>query len=325
MLEMEQQRPARIETAYWADVTDTNDRRPQLATAAVFGALACGLGLAFLRDRMDKTLQTPDDVTRHLDLPVLGTTTSSRTLKPALFAEQIAGDYQTIRANLGLQYNGGMPRRLVVSSAGTREGKTTFAVNLATSLAKSGKKVLLIDGDLRKPDVGQMLNVPKDAAYLQDVLLGGNPSSTAYVLPSSGLHVLAANPRHMTDPYELLTSSMAAEQVERLAREYDHLIIDSPPVLAFPDALVWAKLADAVVLVSFAGQTTAPDLKEAKERFERGRARVLGAVLSNVPVDQSLYRYAYTYRVRGASGRKANKPKKLLLASQKSDGEGGTA
>jgi tyrosine-protein kinase Etk/Wzc len=119
---------------------------------------------------------------------------------------------------------------------------------------------------------------------------------------------------------------MAAEQIERLAREYDHVIIDSPPALAFPDALVWAKLADAVVLISFAGQTTAPDLREAKERFSRGRARVLGAVLSNVPVDQSLYRYAYTYRSRGApSGRKAHQAKKLLLASRKPGDGGGTA
>jgi len=326
MLQMEKQRPARIEIAYWADVAETNDRRVQLAIAAVVGALACGFGLAFLRDRMDKTLQTPEDVTRHLDLPVLGTTTSSRTVKPALFAEQIAGDYQTIRTNLGLSYDGGMPRKLVVSSAGTREGKTTFAVNLATSLAKSGKKVLLIDGDLRKPDVGQMLNVPKDAGNLQDVLLGGDPSRMVHVVASSGLHVLAANPRHMADPYELLTSSMAAEQIERLAREYDHLVIDSPPALAFPDALVWAKLADAVVLISFAGQTTVPDLKEARERFARGRARVLGAVLSNVPIDQSLYRYAYTYRARGmAPAGRTPKSKKLLLASQKPGPDGGGA
>ncbi len=244
---------ARVKEFYWADVIETNDRRPQLAIAAVFGALACGFGLAFLRDRMDKTLQTPEDVTRQLDLPVLGTTTSSRAIKPALLAEQIAGDYQTIRTNLGLVYDGGLPRRLVVSSAGTREGKTTFAVNLATSLAKSGKKVLLIDGDLRKPDVGQMLNVPPETGYLQDVLLGGDASHLAYVSPTSGLHILAANPRHLADPYELLTSSMAAEQIERLSREYDHVVIDSPPALAFPDALVWAKLADAVVLVSFAG------------------------------------------------------------------------
>jgi tyrosine-protein kinase Etk/Wzc len=129
----------------------------------------------------------------------------------------------------------------------------------------------------------------------------------------------------MADPYELLTSSIAAEQIERLAREYDHIIIDSPPALAFPDALVWAKLADAVVLVGYAGQTTAPDLKEARERFVRGRARVLGAILSNVPIDQSLYRYAYTYRVRGtAPTGKTQKSKKLLLASRKPGNDGGT-
>ncbi len=323
MLQMEKQRPPRMDIAYWADVAETNDRRTQLSIAAMIGALGCGLGLAFLRDRMDKTLQTPEDVMRQLDLPVLGTTTSSRTLKPALFAEQIAGDYQTIRTNLGLSYDGGLPRKLVVSSAGTREGKTTFAVNLATSLAKSGKKVLLIDGDMRKPDVGQMLNVPNDSGYLQDILLGNDSSSVIYVVPSTGLHVLAANPRHMADPYELLTSSMAAEQIERLAREYDHLVIDSPPALAFPDALVWAKLADAVVLVSYAGQTTAPDLKEARERFARGRARVLGAVLSNVPIDQSLYRYAYTYRARGEG--RTQKSRKLLLASQKPGNDGGVS
>jgi succinoglycan biosynthesis transport protein ExoP len=314
--EMERDRRPRVQIASLADMKTKEDKRPKYAAMTVFGALACGLGLALLRDKMDRTLQTPADVTRHVDLPILGTTTSSRTIKPALFAEQIAGDYQTIRTNLGMLYNGGMPKRLVISSPGMREGKTTFAVNLATSLAKSGKKVLLIDGDLRKPDIGHMLNVLNNSGGLQNVLLGEATNGSVCVLPSSGLHVLAANPRHSGDAYELLTSATASEQMERLAREYDHMIVDSPPVLAFPDALVWAKLTDAVILVSFAGQTTAPDLKEAKERFARIRARILGAVLSNVPVDQGLYRYSYTYRSRSApASRKSGKPKKLLMTA----------
>jgi capsular exopolysaccharide synthesis family protein len=198
-----------------------------------------------------------------------------------------------------------------------REGKTTFAVNLATSLAKSGKKVLLIDGDLRKPDVRYMLKISNGVAGVQEVLLGEDPSQAIVSMPESGLHVLPANARNLADVYELLASSTAAEQIERLGRDYDHVIVDTPPALAFPDALVWAKLTDAVVLVGFAGQTTAPDFKETKERFGRIRARVLGAILSNVPAEQSLYRYGYSYRVHtpsptGRSGRK----KKLLLPTQ---------
>lgn len=321
-IEMERQRQARIKIAWNADVAGIEDKRVKYSAGVAFLAIGCGLGLALLRDKMDKTLQTPDDLTRHLDLPIIGTTTSSRTVKPALFAEQIAGDYQTIRANLGLLSSGGMPRRLAVSSAGTREGKTTFAVNLATSLAKSGKKVLLIDGDLRKPDIGYMLSISNGSAGLQDVLLGENPGDIIRVVPSSGLHVLVANPRNLTDVYELLTSSAAAEHIERLSRQYDHLIVDTPPVLAFPDALVWAKLTDAVVLVSFAGQTTAPDLREARERFARVRARVVGTVLSNVSVDQSLFRYGYGYRAQSPQARyRARATKKLLLSSQGRDGE----
>jgi capsular exopolysaccharide synthesis family protein len=322
-IEMERQRRPRITLALPAEVRSREDNRVKLATALVLGALCCGFGLALLRDKMDKTLQSPDDVTRYLDLPIIGTTTSSRMLKPAAFAEQIAGDYQTIRTNLGMLGNGGMPKKLTVSSAGMREGKTTFAVNLATSMAKSGKKVLLIDGDLRKPDIGYMLNIGNGAGGLQDVLLGEDPSGAISVQTGTGLHVLPANPRHLGDAYEMLTSATAAEQIERLAREYDHIIIDSPPALAFPDALVWAKLSDAVILISFAGQTKAPELKEAKERFARIKARVLGAVLSNVPLEQNLYRYGYSYRARGAqSARNARKSKKLMLPTH---GEDGTA
>jgi succinoglycan biosynthesis transport protein ExoP len=307
---------SRIRIAYYAELVRIEDKRVKYSAALIVIALGCGVALAFLRDRVDKTLLTPGDVTRQLGLPVIGTTTNSRTLKPAAFAEQIAGDYQMIRTNLGLLGNGGMPKRLTVSSAGMREGKTTFAVNLATSLAKSGRKVLLIDGDMRKPDIGFMLNIGNGTGGLQDVLLGEDPRGLIAVVPSSGLHVLAANPRHLADTYELLTSTMAAEQIERLSREYEHIIIDSPPALAFPDALVWAKLSDAVILVSFAGQTRGPELREAKERFAHIKARILGTILSNVAVDQSMYRYGYSYRARGGhSARAGRKPRKLLLST----------
>lgn len=316
-IDVEGQGRPRVTRAYDPAVVNANDKRAKFSAAVFCLAVGCGVGLALLRDKTDKTLQTPDDVTRHLDLPVLGTTSSSRTVKPSLFAEQIAADYQTIRTNLGLLTNGGIPRKLAVSSPAMREGKTTFAVNLATSLAKAGKKVLLIDGDLRKPDVRYMLNVTNGAGGVQDVLLGESAEKAIGSVTSSGLHVLAAGPRGVADVYELLVSSKAAEQIERLGREYDHLIIDTPPVLVFPDALIWARLAGAVVLVGFAGQTTGPELKEAKEKFTRVRVQVLGAILSNVRAEQSAYRAAYGYRAAGVeSVRKARQQRKLLLSPQ---------
>lgn len=311
---MEMDRAPRIQPVGQPEIASIEDRRGKYSVVAVFLALGCGVGLAILRDRMDKTLQSPDDLARQTDLPLIGTTTSSRTVKAALFAEHLAGDYQTIRTNLSLLTAGGMPRKLAVSSAGMREGKTTFAVNLATSLAKSGKKVLLIDGDLRKPDIGYMLGIVNGSPGLQDVLRGGNPKDAIHTVPTTGLHVLVANTRNLADVYELLTSTMAAEQIEKLSHLYDHLIVDTPPALVFPDALVWAKLTDAVVLVGYAGQTTAPDLKEARERFGRIRAHVLGAVLSNVPAYQSLYRSSYSYRPVGSQAKyKARKARRMLL------------
>jgi hypothetical protein len=198
-LEMEMDLTPRVRVQYWADVADIEDKRGKYSAAVIFLALGCGVGLAVIRDRMDKTLQTLDDLSREIDLPVIGTTTSSRTVKPAAFAEHLAGDYQTIRTNLALLTSGGMPKKLAVSSPGMREGKTTFAVNLATSLAKAGKKVLLIDGDLRKPDIASMLSILNGSVGLQDVLLGGDFSKAIHVVSASGLHVLAASARNPID------------------------------------------------------------------------------------------------------------------------------
>jgi capsular exopolysaccharide synthesis family protein len=294
-LEMERKRPARVSVAYNADIEPTGDKRMKGTLGLVFGAMACGMLLAFLRDKADHSVRTADQVVKQIGIRVIGTTTRMDAAQRTLLPEMMVQDFNTIRANLGLIDGEGVPQKLVVASPGMSDGKTTFAINLATSMAQSGKKVLLIDGDLRKPDIARLLDLPKGARGLQEMVAGGDIAQAVYTVASSGMDVLAADSSNAENAYEFLTLLFASECMKALGQKYDHIIIDTPPVLAFPDALLCAKMADAVILTSLAGKTSSPDLNEVKKRLAQIGAKVLGAVLGNVSVGSGYYRYGYGY------------------------------
>ncbi len=316
--------PARISVADRANTAPPKSRRNKMVVAVLFGSLACGMFLAFLVGKADHSLHTPDDIVRCIGVPILGTTTNAKQMDKNLLPEFIANDYQTIRANLGLLSEGQIPKVLAVTSPAMGEGKTTLSINLAMSLAKTGNRVLLIDGDFRKPDIARMLNLPDHSWGLQDVLLGLKRfEETVRTLPLTGLDVITTDRRNTTAAIEQLSRPETAECIKTISQQYDHVIIDTTPILAAPDALLWAKMADAVVISTLAGHTSGPDLKEALERLSRLKIRILGNVLSNVQAKHRYNRYGYSYY--GGNGKAKTNEKKdqtrPLLVSENIESE----
>ena len=312
-LEMERKRPARISVAYNASVAPVPNKRIKYTAALMFGSLAAGCFLALLMGKADHSLYTPDDITKRVGVRIIGTTTNTDYLDVLKLPEQISCDYQTICANLGLLNGDGIPKKLVVTSPGMGDGKTTFAINLATSLAKTGKKILLIDGDLRKPNIRRLLNLPQGSGGLQEMLRGKRFEKIVQS-SSAGFDVLTADSRNMTDAFTLLSQRHIGKNLNTISTEYDHVIIDTPPVLAFPDALLWAKMGDGVILTSFSGHTLGHDLRETLERLEQIKVKVLGTVFHNVSSNYSYNRYAYGYYAdQAATGSKRRKNKETML------------
>ncbi|MFA5422295.1 MAG: polysaccharide biosynthesis tyrosine autokinase [Phycisphaerae bacterium] len=318
-MELEAKRPARMSIPYEALSNVVPNKRVKMSAAVLMMAIAAGLGAAVLRDKVDSSVRSPNDLRKQIGVRILGTTTSIQGVKQWMLPKQVTEDYHTILANLGLIGASGIPKKLVVTSPGIRDGKTTFSVNLATSLAKAGKRVLLIDGDLRKPDVDWILKMPRHLKGLRDLLAGEDFENVIHPVESKGFDVLTAGSKEISNSFKLLSLSRIGEYFQSIEGSFDHMIIDSPPVLGFPDALLWAKLADGVIVISYAGRTSQQDLKDTIERLNQVNVKVLGTVLNSVSSDCSYSRFAYNYYTsQGQARRRKHKDPSILLP------EGGT-
>jgi capsular exopolysaccharide synthesis family protein len=315
-MEMERNQKPRITIEEPANRERYEDKRIKYSAGMSMGVLGLGCLLALLVDRADKRLKEPEDVARQSNLPLIGTIANARTVKAAKFAEQIASDYQTIRTNLTLLGQSGIPKFICITSPGPREGKSSISVNLATSLSKSGERVLLIDGDLRKPDSLRKMNFAHMTEQVSHVPIEGNFEYSIYTVEATGLDILVPDAGNRGDVYELIASPVVAQRIHNLSHKYDHIIIDTPPLLSFPDALIWARIAGSVVLVSFAYKTTLEDLQEAKERLDQTNAQVLGTILNNVKVSHGYLRYHYGYYYQKGRRRDLRMNQKLMLGNQ---------
>jgi capsular exopolysaccharide synthesis family protein len=185
---------------------------------------------------------------------------------------------------------------IVVTSAEPDDGKTTLVANVGAALARSGRKVLLIEGDLRRNRLDRVFRLPNDvglSTLLQEES-ATERSVRAAVHPTNepGLFVLPSGPCRSDAP-DLLHSAGLRRLVERLRREYEVILIDTPPVLEIPDARLLSRIADGVIFIARSRRTTIDAAASATQRLAFDKARVLGVVLNDWNPKQSRYYSRY--------------------------------
>lgn len=262
-----------------------------LLVAALLG-LGLGLAAAVLRESLTTKIETAEDLAATAGVPVYAEIPPERAVLKMRSPEDLANPrlqivaeaLRDLRTNLLFTDEG--IRSVLISSPDGSHGKTTVAFGLAATLSRSGTRTLLVDADLRRGRIGELLELPRSPG-LMDVLLGEAELEDAIRVTKDELNVLVSG-RRSADPGELLTSAFP-QLLARLERDYEAVIIDSTPVIPISDARIVARYADATILVARAGYALRRHVRAAVERL---------ALISVTPTASVLN---YSAAVRGSS------------------------
>lgn len=277
--------------------------KPSVSRNLALGLLAgllLGILAALVLEFLDDTVKTPEDIEQKLRLAVLG-------VVPKLGAKQnvaeVADDprsafseaYRSVRTALQFATDHGVPKSLLVTSARPGEGKSTTALTLARHFAQLGKRVLLIEADLRNPSLHRTLSMGASGVGLSNLLAGACTLAEATVQSEEPrLDIILAGPLPPS-PAELLAGSKLVSTLTVAVEVYDQVIIDGPPVLGLADAPILSNAADGTLLVVHAGKTKIKPAQLALKRLLAARARVVGSLLTKYDARATGYGYGYGY------------------------------
>jgi capsular exopolysaccharide synthesis family protein len=277
----------------------TEPRIPLIVALAAFVGALLTLVALLVRDYVEDRVRTPEQVTRASAVPTLGSvarlSSGAGVSEPGLLIGARAGftpadeAYTLLRTNLDMASLQHPWRVLLVTSAVGREGKSTMAANMALSFAQAGRRVILIDANLRDPKLGQLFDIDDDAPGLGDLLIARSidgallPALDGYLLhrPVPNLEIVPAGtlpPR----PTDLLQSSLFLRLLQHFAERADLVLIDGPAVLASADTLVLAQAADATLLVVDTQRARGAAISEAVDALRHTSTYLVGAVLNRV-------------------------------------------
>ena len=268
------------------------------------------VAVAIVSDVLNNAVRDPDQIARTLSTEVVGSLPAVKEWHGKLLAEpgnalvlqqgaqaSALSTFQeairTLRNSILLTDFDRRIRSLMVTSSGPSEGKSTTAAYLALAHAQQGRRTLLIDGDLRRPSIHRRFDIPSTPG-LSNVLTSGIPWRSALIKKEGldNLDILPAGPP-MRRAADVVGAELAAVLDDACA-EYDLVVLDSPPLLGFPEPLQMAASVDGVLMVALAGQTNRKALSSAINTLKRLRANIVGVVLNEVRADSS-ENYYYHY------------------------------
>ena len=281
-----------------------------LLLGAVFGLLL-GIGLGLWAEIADRSFRSPLDIRRHLRVPVLGHIPPIRTNDPPEYKPSAALDpilavilrphsaeaeaVRGIRTQLLFSTSGTEHQVLQVTSPNPGDGKSTLSANLAISLAKSNKRVVLVDCDFRKPRIHRMFALPNAELGLASVV--ADQADLGAVIQGceiENLSLLPCGPRP-ANPAELLTTPKFQEMLDDLRANFDYVILDTPPVLAVSDPAAVAPRADGVILVFRMTKDARPAAERAMDDLTAVGGKILGVVVNGSTEREMGYGYGHSY------------------------------
>jgi len=263
----------------------------------ILGGIALGVLVVIILEQSDESIADPAEVNRLLGVPLIGSVpmTVGETPLDALQdrKSELVDAYLAVQTNLEFSTEHGVPRSLSITSTRPGEGKSTTAFALALMLARSRKSVVLIDGDMRSPSVHALVGTTH-VNGLSNYLAGNDDLEGLLVQTEQGLTVMTAGPIP-PNAAELLTGDRLPQLIATLLKHYDHVVIDTPPVMGLADAPLIGSRVEAVVFAVEAHGIRASMARTALGRLASANARVIGGILVKFEAERAHFGYGYDY------------------------------
>lgn len=274
--------------------------RPDVFRGAMTGillGLMAGLALAFVVEYMDDSIKFPDEVERFTGLPLIGVIPKVNVSKSSPEDQAtreprsaLAEAYRSVRTALQFSTARGAPRTIVVTSCTKNEGKTTSAMALAVALSQMGRRVLIVDGDMRNPTLHQMFDTDHMSGLSNILSSDTEPISVTRKTDFPNLYLITAGPLP-PNPAELLSGPGLLNLLDPGASHFDHIVIDAPPILGIADAIILCNQVDASLFVIESGKTRKAAIRNAIRRLRQSGTAPLGAILTKLGSDMTMYGY----------------------------------